>query len=206
MRLFVLGATGGNGRQLIAQGLERGHRFTAFVRSPEKLPRREGLAVCRGDPRNVAELTAALPGHDAVVSSLGPPGTGPTTIVRDAAHSTVAAMRAAGVGRLLIVSAALVFDDAGFLARILSRTLLRHVTEDCAAMEATVKASGLDWMIVRPPRLTNGPLTRNYITADGRMPPGKLSMSRADVACFLLDELERREHSGRIVGLTAARK
>jgi putative NADH-flavin reductase len=201
MRLFILGATGGIGRALIAQGRERGHQVTAFVRSPQKLAPREGLTIRRGDPRNAAELAAALSGHDAVLSSLGPPGTGPTTIIRDASRNSVAAMQSAGVRRLLIVSAALLFEDAGFLAALLRRTLLRHVAEDCAAMEDVVTASGLDWTIVRPPRLTNGPITRRYNIADGRMPRGGFTVSRADVADFLLDELERGEHRGQIVGM-----
>jgi putative NADH-flavin reductase len=101
MRLFILGATGGIGRALIRQAIERGHTATAFVRSPEKLgapPR--GLTVRKGDPRSLGELRAALPGHDAVLSALGPPGPGPTTIHRDCARSTVAAMQAAGVRSL----------------------------------------------------------------------------------------------------------
>src|SRR5256885_5608698 len=110
--LFVLGATGGTGRAIVDQALRRGHRVTAFVRSPDKLgPSREGLTVLRGDPRNVEELRAALPGHDAVLSALGPPGIGPSTLVADSARSTVAAMRAAGVRRLLVVGVAVLFED-----------------------------------------------------------------------------------------------
>src|SRR5436309_4769433 len=72
MRLFILGATGGTGRALIDQALERGHRVTAFVRSPQKLGSpREGVTVLQGDPRSVDELRAALPDHDAVLSALG---------------------------------------------------------------------------------------------------------------------------------------
>src|SRR5205814_1674672 len=82
--LFVLGATGGTGRALVEQALGRGHRVTAFVRSPEKLgPPREGLTVIRGDPRNADELRRALPDHEAVLSALGPPGIGPSTLVAD---------------------------------------------------------------------------------------------------------------------------
>ena len=69
IRVFILGATGGTGRALVDQAQRRGHIVTAFVRSPEKLaPLRDRVAVVRGDPRNVDELRAALPGHDAVLS------------------------------------------------------------------------------------------------------------------------------------------
>ena len=202
MRLFVLGASGGIGRQIIDQAIERGDRVTAFVRSPEKLgPQREGLTICRGDPRDVAELAEALPGHDAVLSMLGPPGPGPTTIMREGARSTVAAMQAVGIRRLLVVSAAVLFDGAGIIVGLMRRTLLRNVAQDSAEMEHIVMASGMDWTIARPPRLTNGPLTRRYKVEDGRMPRGKWIVSRADVADFLLGELHEGKYTHKIVGM-----
>ena len=202
MRLFVLGASGGIGRQIIDQALERGDRVTAFVRSPEKLgPQREALTIRRGDPRDVAELAEALPGHHAVLSMLGPPGPGPTTIMREGARSTVAAMQAVGMRRLLVVSAAVLFDGAGIIVGLMRRTLLRNVAQDSAEMEHIVMASGMDWTIARPPRLTNGPLTRRYKVEDGRMPRGKWIVSRADVADFLLGELHEGKYTHKIVGM-----
>ena len=205
-RVLVLGATGGNGRAFIEQALAHGHRVTAFVRSPEKLDSLgDRLKVQKGDPLSVAELTDALQVQDAVVSSLGPPGLGRTTILRDAARSTVAAMNAAGVRRLLIISAAMLFQDAGVLAMILRRTLLRNAAEDCTAMERIVRSSELDWSIVRPPRLTNGRLTRHYRIETGQLPPGGWTVSRADVGHFLVDEMERGAHLRQIVGMAGGR-
>jgi putative NADH-flavin reductase len=159
MRLLILGATGGTGRALIHQAIGRGHAITAFVRSPQKLGWLiERIVVRKGDPRSIADLQAVVSGHDAVLSALGPPGVGPTTILRAAAKSTVAAMQAAGVRRLLVVSAAILFGDLGITGSVLRRTLLRNVGDDSLEMERMVMASGLDWTIVRPPRLTNGPL------------------------------------------------
>jgi putative NADH-flavin reductase len=206
LRLFMLGATGGVGRALVDQARERGHQVTAFVRSPQRLGApRAGVTVREGDPRNVAALSAALPGHDAVVSALGPPGPGRTTILRDCARSTVAAMQVAGVRRLLVVSAAMLFEDGGILFAVMRRVLLRNVAEDSAEMERVVMASGLDWTIARPPRLTNGPLTQHYRVEDGRMPHGRISVSRADVAHFLLGEVEDAAHTRQIVGMTGTR-
>jgi len=206
-KLFVLGATGGIGRELVEQARQRGHLVTAFVRSPEKLdPLRDGVTVLRGDPRNADELRAALPGHDAVLSALGPPGLGPTTLVSDCARSTVTAMQATGVRRLLVVGVAVLFENDGILNAIGRRTFLRNVARDSADMERIVSASGLDWTIARPPRLTNGSLTRAYGVADGRMPPAaRFTISRADVADFLLDELEHPSHVRRIVGVASVK-
>lgn len=204
-RVFVLGATGGTGRALVEQARQRGHLVTAFVRSPDKLdPLRDGVTVVRGDPRNAGELIAALPGHEAVLSALGPVGLGPTTIVGDCARATVAAMRATGVRRLLIVGVAVLFENHGLLSAIARRTFLRYVARDSAEMERIVSESGLDWTIARPPRLTDGALTRAYGVADGRMPSAARSViSRADVADFLLDELENPSHLHRVIGLAA---
>jgi putative NADH-flavin reductase len=205
LRLFILGATGGIGRALVDQARERGHEVTAFVRSPQRLGAPRGVTVVQGDPRSVAELRDALPGHDAVLSALGPPGAGRTTILRESARSTVAAMHDAGVDRLLVVSAAMLFD-AGILFTLLRRVLLRNVAEDSLEMERVVMASGLDWTIARPPKLTNGPLTGHYQVADGRMPPGRISISRADVAHFLLDAVEGDPHACQIVGMAGFQK
>lgn len=205
MRLLILGANGGTGRALLGQALEHGHTVTAFVRSPQKLAPLDGrVQIRRGDPRSVADLRAALPGHDAVVSALGPPGPGASTILRDGAHSTVEAMRAAGTRRLIVVSAAVLFD-LGVLGRLLRRTLLKNVAADSADMERIVVTSGLEWTIARPPRLTNGPLTGRYRVEDGQLPnPSALaSISRADVAHFLLGELEHATHLHQIVGIAA---
>lgn len=206
-RLLILGATGGTGLALVEQALRRGHAVTAFVRSPGKLgPPRGGLTVVRGNPRNADELAEALLGHHAVLSALGPTGLGPTTLVGDSAGAAVEAMLATRVRRLLVVGVAVLFEGEGLLPAIARRTFLRYVARDSAEMERVVRASGLDWTIVRPPRLTDGALTRAYGAADGRMPPAaRSSISRADVADFLLDELERPAHVGQIVGLASVR-
>jgi putative NADH-flavin reductase len=204
MRVLVLGATGGTGRAFIEQALVRGHRVTAFVRSPHKLGAlAEQVTVCQGDPRRADELRAAMPGHDAVLSALGPPGPGPTTVIGDCARSTVTAMHSTGLRRLVVVGVAVLFRE-GLLTAIARRTFLRNVAKDSAEMERVVLASGLDWTISRPPRLTNGALTRNYAIANGRMPPdGRLTISRADLAHFLLDEIERPSHVHQVVGLAS---
>ena len=202
--LLILGATGGIGQELVNQALERRHRVTALVRSPQKLRgARGGLKVVPGS-LSAEEIGAALAGCDAVLSAVGPSGLGRTSVTQDSARSIVAAMQATGVRRLLIVGVAVLFRDAGILARLLRGTLLRGVADDSEVMEQIVKASLLDWTIVRPPRLTNGPRTERYGVADDRLPHGAggaSTISRADVAHFMLDELERSEHVRRIIGI-----
>ena len=205
MQLFVLGATGGTGRELIGQALSRRHRITAFVRNRQKLAAREGLTLVQGDLLNAEALSVALAGHDAVVSAVGPTGLGRTTIMRDSARAAMQATKAAGVTRLLILSVAVLFDDAGILSRALRKTILRNVADDAAAMEFLVNRSGLEWTIVRPPRLEDGMLTERYLVVNDHLPRGAGGASRvrrADVAHFMLNEAENPAHVARVVGIS----
>lgn len=210
MCLFILGATGGIGQELVDQALKRHHRVTAFVRTPQKLgPPREHLTVIQGSLLDAEALAASLPGHDAVLSAVGPPGLRRSTITSEAAQATVAAMRTTGVRRLVIVGVAMLFPDSGLLGRILRNTIMRNIANDSAEMERIVKASRLDWTIVRPPRLTNGALTNRYSTTNDHLPSGSggamATARRADVAHFVLDEAELPAHIQRVVGIASKR-
>jgi putative NADH-flavin reductase len=205
MRLLILGATGGTGQAIVRQASERGHDVTAFVRSPQKLAPLPRVDTRQGDPTDFAALRNVLPGHDGVLTALGPPGPGRTTVLRTGARSLVEAMRAAGPQRLLVVSAAVLFDGIGLVGWLLRRTLLKNIAEDARGMERIVASSGLDWTIARPPRLTNGRLTGRYRAEDGNLPgrSATATISRADVAHFLLEALEQHLHSRCVVGITA---
>ena len=103
MKLCVIGANGRTGREILDGARARGHEVTAFVRSPEKLGPMPGVGVVRGDPRQASSLASALPGHDAVLSAIGPHPRDAllrrSTLLADCARATVEAMTATGVGR-----------------------------------------------------------------------------------------------------------
>jgi putative NADH-flavin reductase len=123
MRLFVIGANGRTGTEIIDLARTRGHEITAFVRSPLKLAAATSVRVVQGDPRRSETIVAALPGHDAVLSAIGPhprEAFRPSTLLADCAHATVEAMAVTGVTRLAIVSAAILFPDKGPLFCVLS--------------------------------------------------------------------------------------
>jgi putative NADH-flavin reductase len=154
-------------------------------------------------------MSRALAGHEAVLSALGPPGPTRNTITSDSARATVAAMQGAGIDRLLVVGVAALFPDIGMFGRFLRSTLLRNIADDSAEMERIVEASCLDWTIVRPPRLTNGPRREHYAVADDRLPNGagrNATISRADVADFMLDEVEQPGHMRRVVGIAYTKR
>src|SRR5262245_25712079 len=152
MRYFILGATGKTGTQLLDLALQNGHQVTAFVRSPEKLPRdRAGLTVIQGSPADVPAMAQAMTGHDAVFSVLAPrtneilsaPARRAWTMGGYAAN-IVQAMRQAGVERLLAFSSAGLFPDQSLFVRLLSYPA-RHHMADLRAMEEVYQASELDW-------------------------------------------------------------
>ncbi len=204
MRFLILGATGGTGTRLVEQALERGHLVTALVRStPGITIRHERLAVHAGDPTRPDVLSRLLPGQDAVLSSLGTRDLRPTTVRADSARATVAAMAAAGVRRLLVVSAAALFPDAGIVRLLgpLVRRVLRENMFDTSEMETVVEASPLDWTVVRPPRLTDGEAS-GYRTEVGRLPRRGLAITRTDLARYLLDAAERGLHLHEVVGVS----
>jgi putative NADH-flavin reductase len=202
MRLFVLGATGGIGQHLLRIGLEHGHQLTAFVRSPDKISQRSNhLKVVQGDVFNTTHLTQCLAGHDCVLSAFGPDTLRSTTMRRDFGRTLTLSLQNSKVSRAQIVSAAFLFPNIGILGYLLTRTLFRQMAPDMAGMESEIMQSGIDWTIVRPPRLTNGPLTRAYRIADDYLPKGGAIISRADVAEFMIGEAEKPAHIRHIVGI-----
>jgi putative NADH-flavin reductase len=201
----VLGATGKTGTEIIDLACARGHDVTAFVRSPQKLHATASLNIVRGDPLRQEEIAAALPGHDAVLSAIGPPpreAFRPNTLMTDCARATVNAMTACGVARLVIVSAAVLFPEKGLFFAFF-RWLLRHHARDLRGMEDVVRASNLAWTIARPPRLKQSP-EAGFRALRQALPPGSRSMSYRSVAAFMLDAIERRSHVREIVGLAQA--
>lgn len=203
MRLFVVGATGHTGTQIVDLALGRGHSVTAFVRSPARVKRRhERLSVVTGDPLSTDGLASALPGHDAVLSALGvrpPAAFRPHTLVQDGTASTVAAMTRTGVSRIALVSAAVLFPLRGARYAFF-RWMLQHIAHDLAAAENILTATALEWTIARPPRLT-GHSDDAYRERAGALPDDARAMSFRGVARFLLDAVEQRTHVNEIVGL-----
>jgi putative NADH-flavin reductase len=205
MRLFVLGATGRTGVELLDLALAN-HEVTAFVRTPEKIARRDAsLSVVKGDVHDPLQLATSLAGHDAVISALGPSvghAIRGTTLMQDSAASTLQAMKTAGVRRFLVVSSALLFGGGGMGVGFF-RALIGPHLRDSKRMEELVAESELDWTIARPPRLV---MTREegYRAEEGRLPVRMsvaAAMSWRAVAAFLLDAVERHLYARRVVGL-----
>ena len=181
---------------MVTQALDAGHEVTVLVRSPEKIPVRHArLHVTVGSVTDDdGALARAVTGHDAVLSALGR-GTSFTSngLIEASVPPIVSAMRSAGVRRLIFTSAIGVgeaIEDAPIFSKIMVRLLLKDIYADKAAGEALIRQSNLDWTVVQPAQLTNGPLTRRYQVGDRLKLTGIPRISRADLAHFLLAQLD----------------
>jgi putative NADH-flavin reductase len=208
MNLTIFGATGATGTYLMEQALAAGHGVTAVVRDPARLavPAHPLLSVVTADVMDPESIMPAVSGAEAVLTAIGPRGTGPTTVIQDSTRAIVAAMQKSGRRRLLMLSGSIAADEGEspylrYLIKPLARrTFLRQVCADMRAGESAVRDSGLDWTIVRPPALTSKPASGKYRTAIDRNLPHGFRVSRADLATCLLalvdDPTSVRKHVG----------
>jgi putative NADH-flavin reductase len=225
MKLTIFAATGGVGRQLLRQALDAGHDVTAVARNPAGLPAdllashaARVVTADLADP-DLRVLESAVAGADAVLSALGPHNNADAGIAAPGTRAIITAMRAAGVRRVVAISASPVATTPsparpdpprhdpgdGFVMRHvgerIAKTLFGKVYEDLALMEDELRASGLDWTLLRPPQLTDKPLTGRYRTAAGRNVRGGRSIPRADLAHYMLAVLDRPATIGQVIGV-----
>jgi uncharacterized protein YbjT (DUF2867 family) len=210
MKITVFGATGGIGGQVVRQALAAGHEVTAVVRDPARLdvshPALE-VATVPGltDPE---VLRPVLEGSDAVISGVGPRGRKDGPVASSTTRGILRAMEASGVRRFVAVSAVPVgpvpkgesFVNRRILLPFIS-AFARDVYVDLAEMEDEVRRSTTEWTIVRPPKLTNKPLTGKYRTIVGGNVPRGYTISRADVAHLMLRVLEQPETIKQVIGI-----
>lgn len=206
MKVLVFGATGSVGRHVVEQGLERGHEVTAFVRDPSGLEvAHEGLTVFRGDVLDVASVERAVQGQEAVLCSIGAGRKG--GVRSEGTRNIVRAMEGACVRRLVCQTTLGAGESSGnlnfFWKHVVFGLLLRGAFADHEQQEAHVRASDLDWTIVRPAAFTDGGRTGEYRHG---FPPSKkglgLKISRADVADFMLDQLTEGTYLRQAPGLS----
>jgi putative NADH-flavin reductase len=220
VKLTIIAATGGIGRQLLEQAVAAGHDVTAVARNPQNLPATPARVVTADlAAADAAAFQPAVAGADAVLSALGARTRADAGVAARGTRVIVESMRASGVRRLIVVSAAPIgtvpspgrphpprHDPGdGFVIRyladpIVKRALRAHYA-DLAEMEDVLRDSDLDWTAVRPPRLTGKPVTGRYRTAYGQNIRGGIFVSRADVAHFMLRALDQPETCRQTVGI-----
>jgi putative NADH-flavin reductase len=204
VKILVFGATGPTGQQVVTQALGQGHAVTAFVRNPARLSiTDERLRVAVGDTtRDASTVADAVRAQDVVVSALGRRSTLTSDrLIERSMQAIVPAMERTGVRRLILVSAFGVgesYRDAPLIPRIMYKVLLHNLFADKKTAEDFVRRSSLEWTIVYPVLLTDGPLTGIYRAGERLDLRGMPKISRADVAHFILAETENRGFVGKV--------
>ena len=208
MNIAILGATGGTGQELTKQALALGHTVKVLVRSPDKVAlRHDRLEVVKADllDESASTLAKKLGGSEVVLSALGVLSLGITHFYSDTAKLLVAAARQARVKRVMFVSSvgADPAEHEPWWYLWFVRRLLINYYVDMARMEQFVmdtltdtvtdtvtEMGALEWIIIRPSYLTNGKKTGVYRVTPRYAPKGGVRISRADLADFMLKQLE----------------
>jgi putative NADH-flavin reductase len=206
MKVLIVGATGGTGRQIISRAIERGHSVTAFVRAPDPLRTfGDGIVVIQGNLLNRSELRRVLEGQDAVLSSFGPRvpvSKEDATLLQRFGVALTGAMLQAGIRRVVVESTAFLFKDSIVPpTHLIGRLFFPGIVRDACEMENLFHQSGLDWTIVRPPRLTDKPRTGKYRVLEGHLPRFGFTISRADVADFMVKAAENGALIRKVMGV-----
>jgi len=191
MKIIIFGASRGTGKQVMEQALQAGHDVTIVVRRPIDIAH-ERLKIVQGDVMKPSDFERAMTGQDIVISSLGVANREPTNLYSQGITNIINAMRAAKIRRLLCVSAS-GFDPGPLWQRVIAKPLLNYAFKygyaDMQLMENIVRESGLDWTIMRPPRLTDEPRTGKYqISVNQHLKTG-WKISRADLADYIVKYL-----------------
>lgn len=195
-RILVLGATGGTGQLIVTEAIARGYAVTAMVRSPEKAGALRGAKLIEGDARDADTLRVALRGQDGVISALGTPVSPvrEVTLLSSVTDLLVKAMKEERVSRLIAITGLGAGDSAGhggfFVDKVIFPLLLRHVYADKTRQEEIIRASHLDWVLVRP-SILNNKSDRNLVRAMTDLSDFRGgTISRQGVASFVVDQIE----------------
>jgi putative NADH-flavin reductase len=209
MKVLVVGASGRTGRLLVAGALERGHEVTALVRAPERLGAlRDRVRVVRGDVLDGGVVSDAVDGQEAALVALGVAmKKGDPGVSALGTLNVIRSMQRYRVRRLIVLSAGGTQPGRDpnlpvAFERFFKPLFLKHALADLRRMETSVRQSELDWTIVRASGgLVDGPARGGYRVGPGYSLPGGRRIARADVAAFMLDELERRDNVGHALAI-----
>lgn len=205
MKIVVIGASGKTGQEVIARALDEGYAVTAFVRDETKIRiKKPNLTVRVGDARNQADLQTVLSGKDAVVNVIGS-SKPKDDLMQVSTEALVRAMHAVNVQRVVMLSSFLLSDNRknGLLLKALGKAS-KGLIDDKTASESLLKSSGLDWTLVYATRLKRGRHTGNVRVVDSNEAVSlQNGINRADVAAYLLAQLDNQSMHGQSVLITS---
>ena len=202
MKVIVFGATGRTGQQFVKGALIEGFEVTAYIRNPQKMGiSHENLTVVVGSLLDFNAVTEAMKGHDAVVSCLGGDGNKKSTTLTDIAGIIKKAMQKNDINRVIYLSTAGIHDEFPTITRFIVNLFLGNAIKDHKGAAGQFMADGLEYTLVRPMSLTDGPFTGQYREAITGIPKAGRNISRADVADYMIRALKDDTSFKQSVGL-----
>jgi putative NADH-flavin reductase len=198
MKVAIFGASGRTGSLLTERCLTAGHEVTALVRMPAKFRFRDQVRVVLGGAFDAAAVRQTVEGAEVVLSALGARSLRKEDVLERAVPLIVAAMRQTGVRRIVALGSAGALEDSlkkqaawrrWFVQNIVYNTFLKWAVASQVAQWKMLAASGLDWTMVMPPMLTDGPARRKYRVDGEALPRGGMRIARADVADFMMQQI-----------------
>jgi putative NADH-flavin reductase len=210
--ILIIGASRGIGLETVRRALDQGYQVRAFARSASQMPLTHAqLTKVNGDALRADDVAAAVTGADAVIQTLGAKAslamfTGPIRLFSDATRILIQAMEKAGVKRLICVTGFGTGDSREHMSALLRlpfELMLGRVYADKAVQEMMIRRSALSWVIARPGVLTNDPRTGRYKILDRPADWRSGTISRADVADFLVKQTEDDSYLGKTPALIA---
>ncbi|KAH8807159.1 putative flavin reductase [Xylogone sp. PMI_703] len=203
MHILVIGGSGQTGKLVIRDALQRGHTVTALVRNPDVVAVQQGLTLIKGTPLVHTDVENAFTSIDggrpmAVIVTLASPREKGVRMMADAHLNLISAMKKNGISKIATMSS---FGTGSSLANIsivmraaIEHTKLGYTYADHNLVDKEMKESGLNFVLARPTRLTNGEKAPIKFFDNDGAGMGALAgiggISRASVASFLVDAVE----------------
>lgn len=206
MNISIFGASGGTGLLLTDRCLAAGHAVTALLRTPQTFPFREKVSLVEGNAFDPNAVRQTIEGADVVFSALGAGSLRKEDVLERAVPLIVVAMQQAGVRRIIALGSAGALDDSlkkqpawrrWFVQKVVYNTFLKWPVASQVAQWRTLSTSGLDWTMVMPPMLLNSPARGKYRIDGEALPPHGMSISRADVAEFMMQQIANPQWVGK---------
>jgi putative NADH-flavin reductase len=192
MKIALFGATGKTGALVLKNLLAKSHTVTALVRTPAKITLSSPqLKLIQGDALVLGDVEHAVDGCEAVISVLGMASLKPSTVLTAAMGNIAASMKTKGIKRIISLGSAGILGEMGGLPGLIIGFILRNALKDHRGAYDILSASSLEWTVLRPVSLTDGAATGRYRTTEVGLPKNGRSISRADVADFIVKTLEQ---------------
>lgn len=203
MKLFVIGATGGVGKAVLKQALNKGHKVTAYVRDSNKVQStHENLTVVQGDGLDLAAMTKAMAGHDAVICAVGSQGLKASTTMSDIVRNLIEAMSNNHISKIVYCASAGIHKEIPGLMGKFVMFLLRNPLKDHSLSYTYLTQSGLNYTVVRPMGLVDEEKVEPYQVVGDKVSPPSSKISRHAVAHFMLKAVESNDYDKQSIGLS----